>query len=173
MNLREIKLKEALGRFAVQNADHLQAEVIVKVKRFLGLLPSQPPLNSVHWLYLMVLQLPSQTYHLFSLRLPPVPPCTIHRFQQGTWQSGSSRRLFPDRCYSFRRGYLNPFRLVTEVEVFGCPGNEVPGISEVCSESAPLLKSYSHEGEKQGEIHCFNLWAKAYKGNCEEATKKV
>lgn len=40
MNLREIKLKEALGRFAVQNADHLQAEVIVKVKRFPGLLPS-------------------------------------------------------------------------------------------------------------------------------------
>lgn len=83
MNLREIKLKEALGRFAVQNADHLQAEVVAKVKRFLGLLPSQPPLNSVHWLYLMVLQLPSQTYHLFSLRLSPVPPCTIHRFQAG------------------------------------------------------------------------------------------
>lgn len=83
MNLREIKLKEALGRFTVQNADHLQAEVIVKVKRFPGLLPSQPPLNSVHWLYLMVLQLPSQTHHLFSLRLSPMPPCTIHRFQAG------------------------------------------------------------------------------------------
>ena len=83
MNLREIKLGEALGRLAVQNADHLQTEVIVKVKRFPGLLPSQPPFYSVHWLYVMVLQLLSQTHHLFPLRSSPIPTCTIHRFQAG------------------------------------------------------------------------------------------
>lgn len=65
MNLREIKLGKALGRFAVHNIDRLEAEVIVKVKRFLRLLPPQSQCNSEHWLYLIALQLPSQQHHLF------------------------------------------------------------------------------------------------------------
>lgn len=157
MNLREIKLGEALGRFAVQNADHLQAKVIVKVKRFPGLLPSQPPFSSVHWLYLMVLQLPSQTHHLFPLRLSPMTPCTIHRFKKGDLRIRLKPKVVSWPLLLFQTWVFESILAGDRGEIFGCPGNEVPGISEVCSESAPLLKSYSHEGDKQEEIHCFNL----------------
>lgn len=139
MNLREIKLGEALGRFTVYKVDRVEEEVIVKVKRFPGLLPSQPQFNSVHWLYLMVLQLTSQTHYLFFPSdclpcLPAQPAC----FMQGTCESGSSQEPFPDHCYCFRYGHVNPLRLVTEMEFSECPGNEAPGFFEMYSESTPL-----------------------------------
>lgn len=157
MNLREIKLREALGKFAVHNVDRLKAEVIVKVKRFLGLLPSQPQFNSVHWLYLMVLQLPSQTHHLFSLRLSPMPPCTTCRFRAGDlWV-----RLKPTVAFwpllLFQTWTCESTQTGDRGGIFWIPWEWGAGFSETCSESTPLLQQYGYRGDKQEEIHCFNL----------------
>jgi hypothetical protein len=136
MNLREIKLGKALGGFAVHNIDHLEAEVIVKVKRFLRLLLPQPQCNSVHWLYLMALQLPFQQHHLFFSR--NVSCASLHILlviDRGLEnQAQANSHFLAIATISDTVPQVNPLMVVTELEFSGCLENEVSGSSEMCSE---------------------------------------